>query len=50
MDSIQVRETLERQLQLLSERSAQEVTTAQELCALTDAMTRLISAPWPFCE
>ena len=30
MDSIQIRETLEKQLQLLSERSTQEVTTAPE--------------------
>lgn len=41
-----IRGTLETQLQLLSKRS-QEVESVAELCALTDAMTRLISAPWP---
>ena len=46
MDVQTIRETLETQLQLLSKRS-KEVESVSELCALTDAMTRLISAPWP---
>ena len=41
-----IRETLETQLQLLSKRS-QKVESVAELCELTNAMTRLISAPWP---
>ena len=43
-----VRETLEKQLQLLSERS--QTADNAELCELTAAMAVLISAPWPAGE
>ncbi len=48
MKSQSVRETLEKQLQLLSERS--QTADNAELCELTAAMAVLISAPWPAGE
>jgi hypothetical protein len=40
------KETLEKQLQLLSER-AEKAESSAELCQITEAMVKLVSAPWP---
>lgn len=46
MSEWEIRETLEKQLQLLSERSQKTESNAM-LCELTEAMAALVSAPWP---
>lgn len=50
MPNQKVKEAFEKQLQLLSERSTKEAEDTFALCSLTEAMVKLVSAPWPSCE
>lgn len=50
MDKAESKKMLEKQLQLLSERSKEKDCTVSDLCELTQAMVSLISVPWPSCE
>ena len=49
MKEQEIRKTLEKQLQLLSERS-EATENPMDLCQLTEAMAKLVSAPWPSGE